>query len=355
MSTIFRSVSTYVAILAAIAGVLLVLYAWALPPFETTVERTDNAYVRGNVTILSPQVSGYVAEVPVTDYARVKKGDIIVRIDDRSYAHKVEQAKATLASKNAALAASEQQEATGRAQISLAEAGVASAKAADDLARANLKRGEALDAKGFATQSDVDVARNAVSQADAAMREAQANLEVSRQGLAQTLVGRLSLQADVDQAEAALRLAGIDLENTRITAPEDGTLGTVGTSFGAYVTAGTQLTSLVPDRKWVIANFKETQVAAIQAGQPARFSVDALDHAELTGHITRFSPAAGSEFAVIKADNASGNFTKVAQRIPLRIEIDEGQELAARLTPGMSVIVSVDTASAPDGAETASR
>lgn len=355
MSRVFKSLSTYVALVAGVAGVLLVLYAWRLPPFETSVVSTDNAYVRGNVTILSPQVAGYVAEVPVTDYAEVKKGDLIVRIDDRSYAQKVDQAKATLASKNAALSASEQQEATGQAQISLAEAGVASAKAADDLARANLKRSETLVAKGFSTQSDMDVARNAVSQADAAMREAAANLEVSKQGLAQVLVGRLSLQADVDQAQAAVRLAEIDLANTRIVAPEDGTLGSMGTSFGAYVIAGSQLTSLVPERKWVIANFKETQVAAMKAGQPARFRVDALAHAEMLGHITRFSPAAGSEFAVIKADNASGNFTKVAQRIPIRIEIDDGQELAGRLTPGMSLVVSVDTSSSPDGAEMANR
>ena len=349
MSRLFKSFSTYLVVLAGIAGVLVVLYAWKLPPFETSIERTDNAYVRGNVTILSPQVAGYVAEVPVTDYATVKKGELIVRIDDRPYAQKLEQARATLASKNAALSASNQQEATSRAQISLAEAGVASAKAADDLARANLSRSEALVVKGFSTQSDIDVVRNALSQSEAAVREAAANLEVSKQGLAQTLVGRLSLHADVDQAQAALRLAEIDLANTRILAPEDGTLGIVGTSFGAYVTAGSQLTSLVPERKWVIANFKETQIAAIKVGQPARFSVDALNRAEIRGHISRFSPAAGSEFAVIKADNSSGNFTKVAQRIPVRIEIDEGQDLAAMLTPGMSVIVSVDTDAVPSG------
>jgi multidrug resistance efflux pump len=355
MSRLFKSFSTYLALFAGLAGVLVVLYAWRLPPFETSIEQTDNAYVRGNVTILSPQVAGYVAEVPVTDYATVKKGDLIVRIDDKPYAQKVQQAQATLASKNAALSASDQQEATSRAQISLAEAGVASAKAADDLARANLKRSEALAAKGFSTQSDVDVARNAVAQAEAAVREGAAQLEVAKQALAQTLVGRQSLNADVDQAQAALRLSEIDLANTRIVAPEDGTLGIVGTSYGAYVTAGSQLTSLVPERKWVIANFKETQIAAIKVGQPARFSVDALKRADIRGHIARFSPAAGSEFAVIKADNASGNFTKVAQRIPVRIEIDEEQDLAALLAPGMSVIVSVDTNAAPDGAEVASR
>jgi multidrug resistance efflux pump len=355
MSRLLKSFSTYVALIAAVAGILLVLGAWRLPPFQTTVEQTDNAYVRGNVTILSPQVAGYVVEVPLTDYAKVRKGDLIVRIDDRTFRQKVEQAEAVLASKKAALAASEQQEASSKAQIALAEARVASARSATDLARANLERSEALVNKGFSTQSQIDVLRDAGHQAEGALREAEAQLEVARQGLQQVLVSRQSLQADVDQAEAAVRLAEIDLANARIVAPQDGTLGTIGTSVGAYVTAGTQLASLVPDHKWVIANFKETQIADLKAGQPARFSVDALGRAMVSGHIARFSPAAGSEFAVIKADNASGNFTKVAQRIPVRIEIDEHQPLADRLAPGMSVVVSVDTKASSDGAETAER
>ncbi|MGI6854855.1 HlyD family secretion protein [Mesorhizobium sp. 1B3] len=343
MSRLFKHFPTYVALLVGAIGALLILRAFSLPPFQTTIERTDDAYVRGNVTILSPQLPGYVAEVPVTDYVHVKKGDLIMRIDDRIYAQKLQQAQATLAGKKAALAASSQQEASGRAQIALAEAGVASAQAAAELAEANLKRSEALVGKGFATQSEVDVARNAARQAEAAMGEARARLEVARQALAQVLVGRQALQADVAQAGAAVKLAKIDLDNTRITAPEDGVLGTVGIGVGAYVTAGSQLTSLVPDRKWVVANFKETQVAGMRAGQPATFSVDALNHARVGGHIVRFSPATGSEFAVIKADNASGNFTKVAQRIPVSIEIDSGEALADRLAPGMSVIVSIDT------------
>ncbi|MDW6020487.1 HlyD family secretion protein [Mesorhizobium sp. BAC0120] len=355
MSRLLKSLSTYVALVAAIAGVMLILYAWRLPPFQTTVEQTDNAYVRGNVTLLSPQVAGYVVEVPLTDYAKVKKGDLVVRIDDRPFRQKLEQAKATLAGKKAALSASEQQEASGKAQIALAEARVTSAQSAAGLARTSLERSETLVSRGFSTQSEIDALRNAERQAEAALREAQAQVEVAKQALQQVLVSRQSLQADVDLSEAAVRLAEIDLANTRIVAPQDGTLGTIGTSVGAYVTAGTQLAGLVPDHKWVIANFKETQIAGMQVGQPARFSVDALGHSVINGHIVRFSPAAGSEFAVIKADNASGNFTKAAQRIPVRIEIDADQPLANRLAPGMSVVVSVDTKTAPDGAQAAER
>lgn len=355
MSRLLKSFSTYVALFAAAAGVLLVLFAWRLPPFQTPVEHTDNAYVRGNVTILSPQVAGYLVEVPVTDYARVSRGDLIAQIDDRSFRQKLEQARATLAGKKAALAASVQQEATGKAQITLAEAGIASAQSGADLARASLKRSQALVDKGVSSQSEIDIARNGERQAQAALGEAEAQLEVARQGLQQVIVSRQSLQADVAQAEAAVQLAEIDLGNTRIVAPQDGTLGSVGAALGAYVTAGSQITSLVPNHKWVIANFKETQIAGMKPGQPAQLSVDALGDAVLSGHIARFSPAAGSEFAVIKADNASGNFTKVAQRMPVRIEIDEGQPLADRLAPGMSLVVKVDTNSLPAGAEVAGR
>jgi multidrug resistance efflux pump len=126
-------------------------------------------------------------------------------------------------------------------------------------------------------------------------------------------------------------------------APEDGQLGELGARLGQYVSAGTQLLALVPERIWVIANFKETQLSGMEIGQSVTFTVDALQHAELAGHIERFSPAAGSEFSVIRTDNATGNFTKVAQRVPVRIAIDPGQALTKRLAPGMSVIVSVDT------------
>ncbi len=148
-------------------------------------------------------------------------------------------------------------------------------------------------------------------------------------------------------AEAAVHLAEIDLQNTRIVAPEDGRLGEVGARLGQYVSAGTQLLALVPKRFWVVANFKETQLSGMKVGQPATFVVDALPDEKLHGRVERFSPATGSEFSVLKADNATGNFTKVAQRLPVRIAIDDGQDLANRLAPGMSVVVSIDTRAKP--------
>jgi multidrug resistance efflux pump len=147
----------------------------------------------------------------------------------------------------------------------------------------------------------------------------------------------------VQGAEAAVHLAEIDLQNTRIVAPQDGRLGEIGARVGQYVSAGTQLLAVVPEKIWVVANFKETQLPGMKVGQPVTLQVDALEHARLSGHIEQFSPAAGSEFTVLKADNATGNFTKVAQRVPVRIAIDPNQDLAERLAPGMSVEVSVNT------------
>ncbi len=153
-------------------------------------------------------------------------------------------------------------------------------------------------------------------------------------------------------AEAQVHLAEIDLKNTRIEAPEDGRLGEVGARLGQYVAPGTQLMALVPKRTWVVANFKETQLSGMKVGQPVSFTVDALGHARLNGRIERFAPATGWEFSVLRPDNATGNFTKVAQRLPVRIAIDAGQALAEKLSPGMSVVVSIDTNAEPS-AETA--
>lgn len=349
MSKVFRSATTLLAAALGIAGILLVLYAWRLPPFTSSVQTTDNAYVRGQVTIISPQLAGYIAEVAVQDFQRVKAGQLLVKIDDRIYEQKLQQAKATLASQQAALANSEQKQRSDEARIVSSQAQVDSAQAALTAAEANWNRIAPLLERGVTTQSQADQARAAFDQATAALHQAQASLEVSRQDLASTLVSRQSLEAAVQGAQAAVRLAEIDLQNTRIVASESGQLGEVGARLGQYVAAGTQLLSIVPERIWVVANFKETQLPGMKVGQPVTFTVDALEHAQLTGHIERFSPAAGSEFSVIRTDNATGNFTKVAQRIPVRIAIDPGQPLAERLSPGMSVVVSVDTRAESSG------
>lgn len=338
--------------LIALIGVLIVLYAWDLPPFRSTIQSTENATVRGQVTIISPQLSGYIVEVDVQDFQHVRQGQLLMRIDDRIYNQRLEQARAQLAAQRAALANFAQNQQSARATISQNQAAVANAAAQAQRAQADLRRVEELAADGSLSARERDAARAAHAQAVAQTAQSRAALEIARQSLKTVDVNRASLEAAVANAEAAVRLAEIDLANTRILAPRDGQLGQVTVRLGAFVNAGAQLTALVPQTMWVVANMKETQMADVRLGQPVTFTVDALNHAKMRGHVEQISPATGSEFSVITPDNATGNFVKIAQRIPVRISIDPNQELAARLRPGMSVVASIDTgapAAAPKG------
>jgi multidrug resistance efflux pump len=277
--------------------------------------------------------------VAVQDYHQVKEGQLLARIDDRIFAQKLDQAKATLASEQAALDNSAQQQRAAEARIASSQAQLDSATAVSHQAQADWARIDPLARRGVMSKSDADQSESAKQQAQSLELQAKAALEVSRQDLETIKVSRGSLEAAVAGAEAAVKLAEIDLANTRILAPRDGTLGEVGVKLGQYVTAGTQLMAIVPPDVWVIANFKETQLTNITLGQPVSFTVDALDRRRMTGHVEAFAPAAGSEFSIIRPDNATGNFTKVAQRISVRIAIDSDQELAKQLVPGMSVVV----------------
>lgn len=327
----------------ACAAVFAILYAWGLPPFSGWSEETDNAYVRGKVTIISPQVSGYVTSVLVRDFEDVKQGQTLATIDSRIYGAKVEQAKANLAAQIAALSNSQQSQKSREASLTGQSAAIASAQAQLVKAQADMRRADALVADGSISQREQDQTRAALLAAQASLRQAQAGEQVGLQDVRSVIVGREGLQAAVEAARAQLHLAQIDLDNSVIKAPVSGRLSEIGVRQGAYVTAGTQLMFLVPQDVWVVANFKEAQTRQIQPGQPASFRVDALGGATLKGRVESLSPAAGSEFAVIKADNATGNFVKVAQRIAVRIRVDPGQELAKRLRPGMSVVAHIET------------
>ncbi|MBW8755436.1 MAG: HlyD family secretion protein [Sphingomonadales bacterium] len=330
-------------VVVALLAVLAVLYAWRLPPFEGLREDTDNAYVRGKVTIISPQVSGYVTAVPVQDFAEVKAGQLLAKIDDRIYGARVAQARANVAAQEAALANSTQAQRSRETATLSQDAAIANARAQLARAAADMRRADALVADGSISARERDQTRAALLASQAALRQAEAGRAIGTQDVRTVVVGRSGLEASVESAKAQLRLAQIDLDNTEIRAPVAGQLSEIGVRNGAYVTPGTQLLFMVPHDVWVIANFKEAQTRSMRVGQPATFRVDALGSARLHGHVVNIAPAAGSEFAVIKPDNATGNFVKVAQRIAVRINLDPGQELARRLRPGMSVDVSIDT------------
>ncbi|MFC4314027.1 HlyD family secretion protein [Steroidobacter flavus] len=326
----------------AIVAVGSILIAWDLPPFRGGVERTENAYVRGRTALIAPQVSGYVVDVAVKDFQQVSAAQVLVRIDDRIYRARVDQARAHLAAQRAALANSDQAHAARTAALHSQQSASASATAQLERAKADMARVEELVRDGAVSQREYDQTRAVLRQVEAQVRQSADAVEVARQDIRTVDVGRKGLVAQVEAAEAQLRLAEIDLGNTEIRAIEAGQLGEIGVRLGQYVTNGTQLLALVPNDYWVIANYKEAQTSRMQPGQKASFTVDALGDARLTGRVERLAPAAGSEFAVLKPDNATGNFVKVPQRIGVRIAIDPNQSLAAQLRPGMSVQVSVD-------------
>jgi len=339
-----RSVQAILAIVGmALLAVLAVLYAWQAWPFAGLNEATDNAYVRGRTTVISPQVSGYVTSVRVQDLARVETGQILATIDDRIYRARAAQARANLAAAKAQLANSTQAQRSREVATQSQDAGIADARAQLVRAEQDMRRADALVKDGSISARERDQTRAALLAAQAGLRQAEAGRAIGTQDVRTVIVGRGALVAAVQGAEAALRLAEVDLENTIIRAPVAGQLSEIGVRLGAYATAGTQLMFLVPRDVWVIANFKEAQTHHIRLGQRATFRVDALGGEKLSGHVQEIAPAAGSEFAVLKPDNATGNFVKVAQRIAVQIAVERGQPIAARLRPGMSVEVKVHT------------
>ena len=333
-------------VVVAAVGIALILWAWRLGPFNSTRVSTDNAYVRGAITVLAPQVNGYVTEVLVKDFQYVKAGQELLRIDDRIYAERVRAAEGQVANATAQLNNAEQTQAQNTATVGSARANLVAAQAEAARARAEQARVDELAERGSVSLSERDRVRTSARLAAANVLKAQAEIEISQQRVKGTTVSRGGLEAQVRIAEAQVALAKIDLANTVIRAPRDGQVSESTVRPGQYVTAGSQLLFLVPDTLWVVANFKEGQTWRMRVGQPATLAVDAFEGATLTGHVEQIAPATGSEFSVLRPDNASGNFTKVVQRLPIRIAIDADQELAKRLRPGMSVTAEVDTGAA---------
>lgn len=327
----------------ALAGLLLILSAWRIWPFNNGVMITENSYVRGRVTVMAPQVSGYVTEVLVNDYQQVRAGQSLVQIDRRNYLTKRDEAQGQLDNARAELAKSRQTLAQNRATIGSRTADLEAVKAENQRSLLDEKRVRRLAQNGSVSTREHDQAVAQARLAKANVAKAQADVNIAVETEKATLISREGLASQVAIAEARLRQAETDLSNTVIIAPRNGTLGEASVRLGQYVTAGSQLMYLVPDDIWVVANFKETQIHNMNKGMKTTFTVDALGGATLSGRILDFSPATGSEFSLLRADNASGNFTKVVQRIPVKIEVDKDQPLFHHLRPGMSVETRIDT------------
>lgn len=326
-----------------ITGIFLILYAWRIGPFQGSVEATDNSYVHGKITILSSQINGYIQDVLVNDFDYVKKGQILMYIDSNTYEQKVIEAKSTLEQAKNNLANQKQTIEQRKADIIAAQAKVKQAQVNYELAQNEQQRYEHLKSTGAASKSEINTIETTTKSNFAAVEEAKSNVLVAQEALKTAQVAEVGLKAQVESAQAQLSQAEITQGYSVIYSPIDGQLGQINPRIGQYVAAGSQLFTIVPPQTWVIANFKETQIANIRLGQTAWFTVDALNNKKYMGKVDQISPATGSQFSVIKPDNATGNFTKVVQRIAVRIQIDPEQEQLNLLRPGMSVETYVDT------------
>ena len=326
-------------------GIVIIMYAWKIGPFDSKVQSTDNSYLKGKTTVLSSQINGYVKDVLVSDFDHVKKGQILMHIDTATYDQKVIQAGSTVDQADTALANQTQAIEQRKADIAAAQAKVEQIKATYTLSTAQLQRYQQLGNSGAVSKTEQDQAAAEAKNNLAQLKQAEANVRVAQEALKTAQVAEAGLKAQVTNAKAQLDQAVTTKDYSIITAPMDGQLGEVTPRIGQYVAAGTQLMYLIPNQTWVIANFKETQIADMKIGQKATFTVDAMKHQKFTGHVEQISPAAGSEFSVLKPDNTTGNFTKVVQRISVRIAIDPHQKGLEFLRPGMSVVTSVDTRS----------
>jgi membrane fusion protein (multidrug efflux system) len=314
------------------------------------IETTDDAYLQADSMTAAPKVSGYVAEIFVNDNQAVAVGQPLVRLDSRVYQAVLGQATATIAARKADVARGEAELLQQRANIAQVRAQLEGARTSEAYAVEQVKRYEPLVSTGAETEERLAELRNARSQAAATVAIDTAALQVAERQTAST-------QAQIEQARAQLeatasnaRQAQLDMQDTVIRSTLAGRVGDRAVRVGQYVQPGTRLMTIVPVQDlYIDANFKETQVGLMRAGQPATIRVDALPGTDLHGTVTSFSPGTGSQFALLPAQNATGNFTKIVQRVAVRIRLDAGQETRSVLVPGFSVTVRVDTRSGRDG------
>ena len=342
----------FMAVAAIIVAALGI--AWILSP--PSRESTDNAYLKADSTIVAPRISGQVVAVLVQDNQPVKAGDPLVRIDSEEFEAKLLAARASVADADAGVAAARAAIVSLGAENRLAASDVAVAQTAISAAQAELvradadgRRYEALAGEGFATRRDLERVRTTAAQALALEQRSHATLAAARDKAGVTATKRASLDADLARAiavaaraRATLRLAEQDEGYTLIRAPVSGIVGNRQVQTGDMVQPGTRLLTIVPDQGlYVVANFKETQTARMIVGQKAKIAVDALGGDALTGRVQSFAPGSGSEFALLPFEPGSGNFTKIVQRVPVRIALDPGQTVVKRLRPGLSVTATV--------------
>jgi membrane fusion protein (multidrug efflux system) len=304
---------------------------------------TDNAFIQADKVSVAPQIDGYVAEVLVDDNQRVTAGQVLVRLDDADLRARLAQAQANAQALQAAVRGIDDKAALEQALIAQKVAGLDSARAEAQMAQAEARRYGTLAQQGWVSSQRVQSVRAGESTTAAAVAQAQAALEAGRRSAEALGSARAQSVAQALGAQAAVDTARINLSRTEIRAPVNGVVGARAVRPGQYVRPGMSMMSVVPlGQAYVVANFKETQVSRLRVGQPVTIRADAFGNKAIAGKVESFAPATGSEFAMIPVENAVGNFTKIAQRLPVRIAVDPKSPLAGALRPGLSVSVEVD-------------
>lgn len=317
---------------------------------------TEDAYIEGDIAIVSPKVGGYVKSVDVKSNQLVKAGDRLVTLDDGDYRIAVDQAKAQIAVQHLTLNRIDAQTKGAEATLAQANAQKQAAAASLDLAELSYKRVSGLQAQSVASTADLDSAKTQLDQARANLIGADANIAAAEANIAVLRAQRAEADAGIRSSELALEKAERDLGFTVLKAPYDGVVGNLSVQTGDLVSAGKRLAALVPVQElYIEANFKETQIAKLVPGSKVGIHVDAYGDKTIEGTVTSISPASGAVFSMLPAENATGNFTKVVQRVPVRIAIPDEVLKEGHLRAGLSVIVDVDTRTAPEGAALAAK
>ncbi|MGO4156187.1 HlyD family secretion protein [Cupriavidus sp. YAF13] len=308
------------------------------------LQSTDDAYVGGEVTVIAPKVPGYLAQVLVTDNQQVHAGDLLARIDDRDYRAALAKAEGAVAAQQALLANLDATRSLQEAVIGQARAAVTAVNADTLRSRDDQARYQSLAAKSAVSVQSSQKADSDYKQALANTQKAQASLLAAQRQVDVINTQKLQAQAALAQAVAERDIAKLNLGYTELRAPIDGTIGNRRARVGAYAAGGAQLLSVVPARGlWVDANFKEGQLAHLRPGMRATVEADVLPGRVFHGRVLSLAPATGAQFSVLPPENATGNFTKIVQRVPVRIMLDDNEAALAMLRPGLSVLAQVDS------------
>ena len=309
-------------------------------------ESTDDAFIAARQFSVAPKVAGYVTAVPVTDNQHVNPGDVIARIDERDYRVALEQADAQVAAADDNIHNIDAQIAVQKAQVVEANAQIESAQAALVFAQEQAARYQSLVQTGSGTVQNAQQYNSGLRQQEAAVQNAKASLAAAQRQVGALRAQRKSAEANLGQAEAQRDQAALNLSYTVLTAAQPGKIANLTGAVGQYATVGTGLTTFVPDDIWVTANFKETQLNAMRPGQPMTMEIDAYPGRTIHGHVASVQPGSGTAFSLLPAENATGNYVKIVQRVPVKIIMDN-PPTDITLGPGMSVVPTVRTNPAP--------